>query len=257
MLSACSPFRGPCWATPYISLLSWACGRGAALGLRPQCFAVGSPPKGLLASIFNCWPDVQESFTCVLGPAPLSCPCEAWKQKAGGLAVPAHLWLCHLPALGSQATDRASLRLSPWVRWASMSKHRILAARVSATLASATLALAMSVLFFGGGALRSWLWHPGPRNPEILVRGCLREAPGMQQGSEQRRDPCLRGITAVQRQSPCVQCMHRKTWKEAGPRTTAQSHAGLGPGCSRGETPPLGRREPGRVLSFAFAWPQI
>lgn len=62
---------------------------------------------------------------------------------------------------------------------------------------------------FGGGALRSWLWHPGPWHSEILMRVCLGEAPGMQQGSEQWGTHARgEGDTAVQRRSLCARWIH-------------------------------------------------
>lgn len=81
-------------------------------------------------------------------------------------------WLCHLPALGSQASDRAFLRLSLWVKWVS---GRTRSLQPSSGLSKHSVDVScpgvahVYLVISGGGALRSWLWHLGPQHPEILT----------------------------------------------------------------------------------------
>lgn len=73
----CAPFflapslQRFCPVTPYISLLSWA----FLVGARPLLdgglpWGLCSPPEGLLASVFTCWPDICKLFIHVLAPRP-------------------------------------------------------------------------------------------------------------------------------------------------------------------------------------------
>lgn len=140
-------------------------------------------------------------------------------------------WHCHLPSLGSQATDKAFLRLSPTGEvgqpggreppgslWPEQAQWML------GALALATLALTVPALPF-------FLWR-------------YFEKLGVAPWSSKPRDPRVR----VSEGGP---------WDQAGGHLALdRSPVRCSPGTRR-KTPPLGRWAPRRVLSLAIAWPQI